>query len=554
MMKFDTFISYSTPDKATADAVCAKLEGIGIRCWIAPRDVVPGREYAAAIIDAIDRCRVMVLIFSANANKSRQIHREIERAASKATPIVPLRIEEITPTDSMEYFLGGIHWLDALTPPLEMHLQRLADTVEAILQVDGGNRAAPEAERKQTARPPRTDPSPAGDKRRRRLAPRHALALGSALLAVTLAAGVGFVWHHYQPTMGEVPASLTPPPRLAQPRGPLVPETVPFISDRERMAIRSDYLPGADHKALAISTLLSGFITGLPDNETARQAAIAKCDTLRAAVSGITPCQIYAVGNEVVNAITPPMPRSPWLMRNPAIETPFNAKDLPLVGNQNAYARGGKSKALALSSRGGITWSYRGIASVAEAVRRALEGCGYVSGAACTIVAVDDVFVVPVPGTVKVTGFFTARGNNLIAPEWQEALARRLEQAPNAWNGIAVGATGRPGLVLDALNEQDAIKDALADCAKNDRDCRLIAIGPFSVEPLGAISGTATSGEVYKQEPPAGALRTGQTVLVDDGSCPPGQIKQVTGGSNIDPATSIMRTGAPRTRQCIPRR
>jgi TIR domain len=499
MMKFDTFISYSSADKATADAVCAKLEGICIRCWIAPRDVVPGREYAAAIIDAIDCCRVMVLIFSADANESRQIHREIERAASKGTPIVPLRIEEVTPTESMEYFLGGIHWLDALTPPLERHLQRLAETVEAILQVDGGDRAAPQADWKQPARPPRTNPGPAGDKGRRRLVPRLAL----ALLAVTLAAGVGFVWHRYQPTVGDAPASLAPPPRLAQSRA-LVPETVPFISDRARMTIRSDYLPGADHKALAISHIVYAFVTDQPDDAIARQAAMDKCNTARALASGITPCLIYAVGNEVVNPISAPMPRSPWLIRNPAIERPFSAKDLPLLGDQSDYAKGRKSKALALSARGSDR-SYLGMPSVEEAARRALESCGYLSGAACTIIAVDDVFVVPVPSTVRVTGFFAARGNNLIAPEWQEALALRLEQAPNAWNAIAVGASGRPGLVLDALNEQDAIKDALADCAKNDRDCRLIAMGPFAVSPtllheqllnrLTALSVSAAAGE-----------------------------------------------------------
>ena len=87
-----------------------------------------GGEYGAAIVDAIDRCRVMVLIFSASANNSGQIHREIERAVSKGVPIVPLRIEQVLPTKSMEYFLGAIHWLDAMTPPLESHLQKLVDT------------------------------------------------------------------------------------------------------------------------------------------------------------------------------------------------------------------------------------------------------------------------------------------------------------------------------------------------------------------------------------------------------------------------------------------
>jgi adenylate cyclase len=47
-----------------------------------------------------------------------------------------------------------------------------------------------------------------------------------------------------------------------------------------------------------------------------------------------------------------------------------------------------------------------------------------------------------------------------------------------------VGASGHPGLALKAANEQAAAAGALADCAKQDRDCRVIAIGPFAVEPL----------------------------------------------------------------------
>jgi hypothetical protein len=141
-MAFDTFITYSSKDKSTADAACATLEAAGIRCWIAPRDIQPGGEYGEAIIDAIDHCRVMVLIFSSSANASRQIHREIERAVSKGVPIIPVRIEDIPPTKSMEYFLGAIHWLDALTPPLEKHLQHLVDTVKALLNVNAGEPAA----------------------------------------------------------------------------------------------------------------------------------------------------------------------------------------------------------------------------------------------------------------------------------------------------------------------------------------------------------------------------------------------------------------------------
>jgi TIR domain len=134
-MSCDLFISHSTRDKTAADAACAALESAGIRCWIAPRDITPGVEWGEAIIDAISQCRVMVLIFSANANESSQIRREVERAVSKAIPIIPLRIEDIVPVHSLAYFIGNVHWLDAMTPPLDAHLGRLVESVKALLQI-----------------------------------------------------------------------------------------------------------------------------------------------------------------------------------------------------------------------------------------------------------------------------------------------------------------------------------------------------------------------------------------------------------------------------------
>ena len=133
-MPHDVFISYAHADKATADAACATLEQAGIRCWIAPRDITPGEEYGAAIVKAIENCRVMVLIFSASANTSRQTRREVERAINAGVTLVPVRIEDVPPTESFAYFMSSVHWLDALTPPLEEHLQKLAASIKALLQ------------------------------------------------------------------------------------------------------------------------------------------------------------------------------------------------------------------------------------------------------------------------------------------------------------------------------------------------------------------------------------------------------------------------------------
>ncbi|HUF54709.1 MAG TPA: toll/interleukin-1 receptor domain-containing protein, partial [Dehalococcoidia bacterium] len=127
------FVSYATEDKTTADAVVANLEHHQIRCWIAPRDVPPGQSYAEVIVDAISEARVMVLVFSAHANDSPHVMREVERAVHKGVMIVPLRIQDVMPSRSFEFFISGTHWLDAMTPPLQGHLDRLTETVQRIL-------------------------------------------------------------------------------------------------------------------------------------------------------------------------------------------------------------------------------------------------------------------------------------------------------------------------------------------------------------------------------------------------------------------------------------
>jgi biotin transporter BioY len=150
-MPHDVFVSYSSGDKPTADAVCATLEGAGIRCWIAPRDILPGTDWGAAIIEAINASRVMVLVYSAKANESAQIKREVERAVNRGITVIPFRIEDVPMSTTLEYFMSMPHWLDALTPPLQQHLDRLADSTRVILQQAGAVLVSPP--RRQGAEP-----------------------------------------------------------------------------------------------------------------------------------------------------------------------------------------------------------------------------------------------------------------------------------------------------------------------------------------------------------------------------------------------------------------
>jgi len=133
-MGHDIFISYTKEDKLTADAVSATLESrYGIRCWIAPRDICPGADWAESIVLAISDSRAFVLIFSAHANQSQQVKKEVERAVNKGIPIIPFRIEDVEPNKTLEYFISTPHWLEAFTPPLEIHINHLAQTLSVML-------------------------------------------------------------------------------------------------------------------------------------------------------------------------------------------------------------------------------------------------------------------------------------------------------------------------------------------------------------------------------------------------------------------------------------
>ena len=133
-MAHDVFISYSTKDKVIADAICANLENRGIRCWIAPRDILPGKKWGGSIIEAIERSKILVLLLSSNSNKSGNVIRELERAVDTDTTVIPFRVEEILPSEDIAYFIAGTHWLDALTPPLEKHIESLAETIGILLK------------------------------------------------------------------------------------------------------------------------------------------------------------------------------------------------------------------------------------------------------------------------------------------------------------------------------------------------------------------------------------------------------------------------------------
>jgi hypothetical protein len=138
-------------------------------------------------------------------------------------------------------------------------------------------------------------------------------------------------------------------------------------------------------------------------------------------------------------------------------------------------------KALALSPDGEFFWAVNQ-QSGDEAQRRALENCGNNVGVPCLLTVIDDNFVIAIPTTMRAVGFFQAASATAIAPELRDDLALRLRNS-SGWTAVAAGASGKAGLMLKGASEQAAVAGALASCATLDRSCRVIAIGPFAVEP-----------------------------------------------------------------------
>jgi hypothetical protein len=187
-MARDVFISHSAQDKKVAETICGALEEAAIRCWVAPRDVRAGRSFPGEITRAIQQSKVMLLIFSRHSNSSEQVLREVQLAVDCHVPIVRLRIEDITLSDDLRYYLSTPQYLDALTAPLTKHIPRLQAAIEELLEQaadDGGKNgpagAAPPLEVAAKNRPE--------DLKETRIRNWKPFAIGAAILAILAVLG-----------------------------------------------------------------------------------------------------------------------------------------------------------------------------------------------------------------------------------------------------------------------------------------------------------------------------------------------------------------------------
>ena len=135
------FISYASPDQAAANTIREVLETRGLACWIAPRDIEPGLDWADAIILGINDAQLLLLVHSAAVSASPMVRREVNAALARKLPVMTIRIDDALPRGGMEFYLGTAHWFDATAGDLS----NIAEAARGLLAKPTSGLAVPES-------------------------------------------------------------------------------------------------------------------------------------------------------------------------------------------------------------------------------------------------------------------------------------------------------------------------------------------------------------------------------------------------------------------------
>jgi hypothetical protein len=134
-LKKTVFISHASKNFAIANELCKLLEADGIPCWIAPRDIPPGGSYGEHIAQGIEQCLVTVLVLTEQANASRAVANELEMSFGQQNVIIPLRLHEVRPAKTLEFFVSNTQWVDAFSTPLK---RRVGEIVRIVRATENG--------------------------------------------------------------------------------------------------------------------------------------------------------------------------------------------------------------------------------------------------------------------------------------------------------------------------------------------------------------------------------------------------------------------------------
>lgn len=106
------FISYSRKDYKEICGVCDLLNQMNLSYWIDVDGTYSGENFKSVIVDAIEKCDLVLFISSANSNISNNVAKEISIADKLGKTILPIRIDDTPYAKAIEYDLIGIDYID----------------------------------------------------------------------------------------------------------------------------------------------------------------------------------------------------------------------------------------------------------------------------------------------------------------------------------------------------------------------------------------------------------------------------------------------------------
>ncbi|HIT57760.1 MAG TPA: TIR domain-containing protein [Candidatus Galloscillospira stercoripullorum] len=140
-MEIDVFISHHTASSLhIVEGIANKLEADGVRCWYAPRNTEGA--YASSIVKAINSCAIFLLILNRQASESIHVLNEIDMVSRRLTrsedvKVIPFHVADDEIGEDAQYYLGRLHWIDAMTPPMYKRIDELVEHLEMLLGREG---------------------------------------------------------------------------------------------------------------------------------------------------------------------------------------------------------------------------------------------------------------------------------------------------------------------------------------------------------------------------------------------------------------------------------
>ena len=466
------FISYSSKDREIAETICQALESRGYNCWISCRDVRPGENFQEAIVHALRSAKVMLLVFTSNANNSDEIKKELVLAGRHRVTVVPVRVEDVVPNDAFTYEFATRQWVD-LFKDWEREIEQLATQLGPILQA---------------VKPLEGDAATATSLPSKRAVKRSSsnqLVIASiALVAVVLFAGAVVYlkpWGKTSPAVSpsiatQAPAAIAQPPAPAQPPSAVSPPA-----------------PAVEH-APAAPIAPPPALVSPPDPDEAAWRKATGAGTRAAFAEYLNDFSAGVHGQEAQLRIVDLILSAPATAKNfdGVWQTTWTCLN---VGQYPGY-------------------SYRFNGQVKDGAYHGMRG---VKGE---------------PGSMVLDGKIESDGT---AAFFGEIIVGS--------SVVALGAARGTQSDYHALAKFD--RTSGAGKRIEGRQCSLAFARPGTPAAAAAPEQPAFTNQILKVEPAIGQLPPGAKVLIDDGTCPAGKLKQVVGGN--------VTTGQARLRSCVPR-